>query len=134
MAHNLKSAEIRQMYELLYKYERKLSKVNQKESVSIADLDFFGKTHDIFVDTINKANETKAVTHNGYILFSNANKLDKDYYLIKRIRDAFAHGFVEVDKQTGMVCIKDGKRKIKSEIPRQLVIPLFKHLVKVTTK
>lgn len=132
MHHHLQSAEIRQMYDLLYKYERRLDTIKQKDSISIADLDIFLQTNDIYIDVINKANEIKAVTHNGYILFGQAQKAERDYWLIRHLRNAFAHGFVEFNKKNGRVCFKDGKKKIKCEIPRQLVIPLFQHLNKAS--
>ena len=107
MYHNLQSAEIRQMYDLLYKYEHKLSMLKQKDAISIANLDNFLQTNDIYIDIINKANEMKVVTHNGYILFSQAQKAERDYWFIRHLRNAFAHGFVGYNKKTGNICFKD---------------------------
>ncbi len=131
MAHNLQSAEIRQMYDLLYKFERNLGKIQQKESVSIVNLDPFLQANDIYIEKITKANEAIAITHNGYILFGQVHKPERDYYLIKHLRNAFAHGFVEY-KKTGKIIFKDGEKKIKCEIHRPLFKPLFQLLIKAT--
>ena len=131
MNHHLQSAEIRQMYDLLYKYERKLRIETQKDSITIAGLDSLLQTNDIFIGTVTNINEQTGKAHNGYILFMQANAINRDYHLIRHIRNAFAHGFVELNKQTGRISFKDGKKKIKSELPRQVIIPLFQKLNKV---
>jgi len=129
MAHKLHSSEIRQMYDLLYKYELKLKNVQDKQSISIVSLDPFLNNEDIYIDTISKAHEENGRKHAGYILFMKANDSEKNYWLIKRIRDAFAHGYIKYENN-GNIKIKDGEKKIKGEIPRSL----FKTLIKLLNK
>jgi len=125
MAHNLPRAEIWHMYNLLYKYEHSLKNVNDKSQIVIVDLFRFLTTNDIYTNTLNRSNENEARVHRGYFLYRQANSNDKSYRLIYHLRNAFAHGFVELNKRTKRISFKDGERKIKGEIPKELLIPLL---------
>ena len=130
MAHNLSSKEIRKMYNLLYRFEHVLHRVMDKTQIMVESLPKFQEDNDIYIDTINKENELEGKKHRGFFLYRQAKSEEKAYRLISHLRNAFAHGFVELNKKTVCVSFKDGDRKIKGELPRELVVPLIELLYK----
>lgn len=134
MAHGLNNNIIRQMYDLLYKFEREIGGVVQRDDYSIMDLDSFLNSNDIYLGTNNNANRNEACNHKGYLLFRQANDTYRDYWLVKHLRNAFAHGFVEYVKKEDKIRVKDGEKKIEGKISKDLFIPFVKLLKTIKRK
>lgn len=113
------------MYDLLYKYEHKIKNTTSQNLVKITGLKNFWQTNDIYINTINKTNEVEANKYKGYFLFKQANDATSDYWIVRHLRNAIAHGFVKSDKKLGVITFKDGERKIKGLIPKELLLPMF---------
>lgn len=128
MAHNLKSPEIRKMYDFLYKYERKIKDVRPRESVYVEGLESFLSMHDIYIAENIQTEKAEVTNHKGYFLYRQAKMGVKVYWLLRHLRDAFAHGFVEYDVKSGTVRFSDGEKKIAGLIQRELLEPFFELL------
>ena len=125
MSHNLTNTEIRQMYDLLYAYEKRLCHIADKKSFSISGLDLFLSNNDIYVDTMSIAHANTGNLHNGHILFRQANASNRDFYLIRHIRNAFAHALVIANKKKGRIKMIAAPKSFKLEMPKQLTKPFF---------
>lgn len=122
MAHKLSSMEIRRLYELLYKYECNLKKIEMKSLITVDGLSEYLQANDIYVNTINKEHINESQKHQGFFLYGQAEKEDWIYKLIHHIRNAFAHGYVTFNKSTDRIIFKDGEKKIKGELPKALLV------------
>ena len=91
------------MYDLLYAYEKQLCHIADKKAFSISGIDLFLSNNDIYVSTMSIAHEKIGNLHNGHILFRQANYSNRDYYLIRHIRNAFAHALVIANKKKGKI-------------------------------
>jgi len=128
MAHNLTSAEIRKMYDFLYKFEKKIKDTQQKDAVVIPNLDVFCQTNDIYNNCNNKSNRVEANKHQGYFLYREFSQQNGVYHFIRHIRNAIAHGSVIYKEKEKAIYLNDKTRGMCGKIPKSLIVPLFKLL------
>lgn len=128
MAHNLKSCEIRKLYDILYKYEKRLKSKKKNSEVLIPDLMTFLSSNDIYLGVLNRNVTVQAKRHAGYFLYKQSNDFNKCYWLIKHIRDTFAHGGIE--RKSTSIIFKEKQRTLDGKIPDRLFMALLNILVK----
>lgn len=117
--HNLKSKEIRQLYDLLYKYENEFHKYNNTTDTFAPALASFldDAKADIYLGTINKANQKEALNHTGYFLYKQSNDPNRCYWLIRHLRDTFAHGGIIRHKKGKYIKFKERQRTLEGYLP-----------------
>ena len=132
--HNIKSSEIRSLYDLLFRYEKEFYKYKNSTDTfapALASLLDDAKA-DIYLGKINKANQDEAKNHRGYFLFRQSNDTNRCYWLIRHQRDTFAHGGIvrHKHKEENYVKFKERQNTLEGYLPDSLFIQILSRLPK----
>lgn len=128
--HNLKSAEIRALYELLCRYESKY--YNQRDSTDTFSLSLmtFINDNEIYLGRLNRNEIIKQNNSNSFFLYKQSNDANRLYWLIRHIRDCFAHGGIVRNKKNKQVHFKERKKTLRGTLSDDLFKLLLNSLPK----
>ena len=112
--HNLKNSEIKKLYDALFRYEVSLINYKNKPTTDtfIPALSAFLDENSIYLNKNIKSEIKNTNGTIGFFLYREALSTDRVFWLLKHIRDAFAHGGIIRSKTKKIVKFQEKQKTL----------------------
>lgn len=112
--HNLKSSEIKRLYDALFRYELFYYQFKKTATTDnlIPALAAFLDEQDIYLGRNLKSEIAKTNGMTGFFLYNESLSPSRVFWLYKHIRDAFAHGGIIRSKKKKIVKFKEKQKTL----------------------